>query len=174
MSLNKLRTSDIRQNFNLGAGDIKCNKLYTKNLKYNIFTKTKFTPILYVVDENTVPSISINECYFYTTGAHLVLFGNLEFTYNGPKITQPNLYLTLPLEFEDKVDATTSVSNSGTLTGIVPGNIQQNFLGVYQSFITLTPLNSEPSLRLRIVDEEGTAGFSASVYTLVFQCIFEL
>ena len=173
MSLNKLRTSDIRQNFNLGAGDIKCNKLYTKNLKYNIFTKTKFTPILYVEDENTAPSIFINESYFYTTGAHLVLFGNLQFTYSGPTLSPPDLYLTLPSEFEDKVGATL-VSNSGTLTGIVPSNIQRDFLGLYESFITLTPLNSEPSLRLRIVDEEGTAGFSTSVYTLVFQCIFEL
>lgn len=173
MSLNKITTTNIRDNFNLGAGDIVCNELFTKNLKYNIFTKINFTPILYVEDENTSPSIFINESYFYTTGAHLVLFGNLQFTYSGPTIGPPDLYLSLPSDFENKVGVTL-VSNSGTLTGIVPGNSQRDFLAVYESFITLTPLNSLPSLRLRMVDEQGLGNFSSSVYTLVFQCIFQL
>ena len=173
MSLNKLTTTNIRENFNLGAGDIKCNELFMNNLKYNIFTKTKFTPVLYINDESTVPSIFINESYFYTTGAHLVLFGNLEFTYSGASLPPPNLYLTLPSDFEDKVGATL-VSNNSTVAGIVPPNIQQNFLAAYESFISLTPLNNLPSLRLRMVDEQGGGNFSTSVYTLVFQCIFEL
>lgn len=173
MSLNKATTTTIRENFNLGGGDIKCNELFTKNLKYNIFTKTQFTPILYVNDETVKPSIFINESYFYTTGAHLVLFGNLQFTYSGPSLTPPDLYLTLPLDFEDKVGATL-VSNNATVTGIVPPNIQQNFLAAYESFISLTPLNNLPSLRFRMVDEQGGGNFSTSVYTLVFQCIFQL
>jgi len=173
MSLNKATTTTIRENFNLGAGDIVCNELFTKNLKYNIFTKTQFTPIVYFNDENIVPTIFNNFCYFYTTGSHLVFFGNIQLTYSGGVIPPPDVYLTLPSDFENKIGSTL-VCNHGSMIGIIPGNSQRDFVTLYSSAISLSPLNNIPSLRLNMVDEQSGADISASVYVLSFQCIFQL
>lgn len=175
MSLNLATTTNIRENFNLGAGDIVCNELFTNNLKYNIFTKTQFIPTVYFNDENIEPSIIPNFtfCYFYTTGSHLVIFGNIQMTYIGSTLTPPNMYITLPNDFESKVGSTL-VCNNGSLIGILPGDSQQNFSVLYNSDISLTPLNNIPSLRLNFVDDQGGGNISSSVYTCSFQCIFQI
>lgn len=173
MSLNKATTTTIRENFNLGAGDIVCNELFTKNLKYNIFTKTQFTPIVYINDETVEPSIAENFCYFYTTGSHLVFFGNILLTYTGSTIPAPDVYLTLPSDFESKVGST-FICNNGSMVGITPGNSQRDFVGLKDSSISLTPLNNLPSLRLNMVDEQSGGDISTSVYSLTFQCIFQI
>jgi len=173
MSLNHITTTTIRENFNLGGGDIVCNELFTNNLKYNIFTKTQFIPIVYINDETNQPSISENFCYFYTTGSHLVFFGNVLLTYVGSTIPAPNVYLTLPNDFENKVGST-FLCNNGSMIGIVPGNSQRDFVGLKDSAISLTPLNNIPSLRLNMVDEQSGGDISTSVYSLTFQSIFTL
>ena len=173
MSLNKLTTNTIRTNFNLGGNEIKCNELFTKNLKYNIYTKTKFEPSVYINDENTSPSVSTNLCYFYTTGSTVTFFGNVYFQYFGPKISTPEIYLTLPTDFEPKVGSNL-ISNIGALVGIVPGDSARDFSVLYSSNISLTPLNTVPAIRLTFVDEQGNSDFDEAVHSLTFECVFQL
>jgi len=173
MSLNKATTTNIRSNFNLGGNEIKCNELFTKNLKYNIYTKTKFTPIVYINDENTSPTIYINQCYFYTTGSSVVFFGNLYLLYSGSTISTPEIYLTLPTDFEPKVGSDL-ISNIGGLVGISPGQSAKNFSVLYRSNISLTPINTLPALKLTFVDDQGGSDFSSAVHSIFFECVFQL
>ena len=174
MSLNKATTTNIRSNFNLGGDEIKCNELFVKNLKYIIFTKTKFTPAVYINDENTIPtSIVENNCYFYTTGEHLIFFGNIQLVYLGPTITPPNIYLTIPTDLESKIGSPT-VCSIGSFIGLILNQFQQDFSVLYESSLSLTPLNSLPSLRLNFVDEQNGADVSSSIYYLTFQSTFKL
>jgi len=173
MSLNKATTTNIRSNFNLGSNEIKCSELFVKNLKYNIYTKTKFTPVVYINDENTSPTVYINQCYFYTTGSTLIFFGNLYLLYSGSTISTPEIYLTLPTDFEPKVGSNL-ISNIGGLVGIVPGQSQRDFSVLYRSNISLTPINTLPSLKLNFVDDQGGGDFSSAVHSLTFECVFEL
>ena len=173
MSLNKATTTDIRPNFNLGGDEIKCNELFVKNLKYNIFTKTKFIPIVYINDENTSPTVYTNQSYFYTTGSTITFFGNLYFLYSGSTISTPEIYLTLPTDFEPKVGSDL-MSNIGTLVGISPGQSAKNFSVLYRSNISLTPINVLPALKLTFVDDQGGSDFSSAVHSLTFECVFQL
>ena len=173
MSLNKLTSTDIRSNFNLGGNDIKCNELFTKNLKYNIYTKTKFTPTLYINDENTAPTIYTNKCYFYTTGSTIIFFGNIYFLYSGSTISTPDVYLSLPTDFEPKVGSNL-ISNIGALVGISPGEDDKNFSVLYSSNISLTPINSLPALKLSFVDDQSGSDFLSAVQSLTFECVFQL
>ena len=173
MSLNKLTTTNIRPNFNLGGKDLKCNELFVKNLKYNIYTKTNFSPVLYINDENNSPTILTNKSYFYTSGSTIIFFGNISLLYSGGTISPPEIYLTLPTDFEPKVGSDL-ISNIGTLVGIVPGESQKNFSVLYQSNISLTPINNLPSLKLSFVDDQGGSNFYSAVQSLTFECVFQL
>jgi len=173
MSLNKATTTNIRSNFNLGGDEIKCSELFVKNLKYNIYTKTKFTPIVYINDENTSPTVYTNQCYFYTSGSTVAFFGNLYFLYSGPTISTPEIYLTIPVDFEPKVGSNL-ISNIGGLVGISPGEAQKNFSVLYRSNISLTPINVLPALKLTFVDEQGSSDFSSAVHSIFFECVFQL
>ncbi len=173
MSLNKATTTNIRSNFNLGGDEIKCNELFVKNLKYNIYTKTNFTPAVYINDKNTSPVVFTNKCYFYTTGSTINFFGNLYFLYSGSTISTPEIYLTLPTDFEPKVGSNL-ISNIGTLVGIVPGQSAQNFSVLYRSNVSLTPINVLPAIKLSFVDDQGGSDFSSAVHSLTFECVFQL
>ena len=177
MSLNKLTTTDIRSNFNLGGGDIKCNELYTKNLKYNVFQKTKFTPTIFINDENNqIPLNRIveNNCYFYTTGSVLTFFGNIQLVTLPPSLLSgPSIYLTIPTDLESKIGSP-QVCALGTYTGIIFNEFQNSFTSIYDSSISLTPLNSIPSLRLNFVREQTGDDLLGRVYYLTFECTFQL
>ena len=174
MSLNKLTTTQIRSNCNLGGSDIRCNELFTKNLKYNVYNKTSFTPTIYITDENTVPAnIVSNNCNFYTTGSHLLFYGNIQFVYLGSTISPPDIYLTIPSDFEDKIGSDL-VSNNGSLIGLILNQYQKDYSALYDSSISLSPLNSIPCLKLNFVDEQNGADFSSTIYYLMFECTFKL
>ena len=177
MSLNKLTTTDIRSNFNLGGSDLRCNELFTKNLKYNVFQRTKFTPTIFLDDENNqIPLNRVieNNCYFYTTGSHLVFYGNIQLITTGvvPQ-TEPIIYLTIPTDLEDKIGSL-SICSLGTYTGLIVNDFQDSYMAIYESTISLSPLNSIPSLRLRVVKEQSTDSITSRVYYLTFECTFQL
>ena len=176
MSLNKLTTTNIRENFNLGGGNVKCNELYTKNLKYNVFQKTKFTPTVYINDENNqIPLNQIveNNCYFYTTGSVLTFFGNIQLVTLTSLSSAPSIYLTIPTDLESKIGST-QICALGTYTGLIVNEFQNSYTSIYDSSISLTPLNSIPALRLNLVVEQGGNNLLSRVYYLTFECTFQL
>jgi hypothetical protein len=171
MSLNKITTTDIRQNFNLGAGDIKCNELFIKNLKYNLYEKHEFFPVLYVNNENSNPNITFRKCYFYTTGSRLFFSGNIEINYTAGTVSTPDIYLTLPADFENFIGLNNTFTFC-TLNGATTG-VRIDFMSTNVSSISLTPINNLPSLRFNLIDESSGGDMNNSTYCLSFECTFE-
>lgn len=171
MSLNKITTTDIRENFNLGGNDLKCTELFIKNFKYNLYEKHQFSPVLYVNDENSNPTISFSKCFFYSTGSRLFFSGNIEINYTNGTVSTPDVYLTLPSDFEDFVGINNTFTFC-TLNGATTG-VRIDFMSTNISSISLTPLNNLPSLRFSMIDESSGGNMNNGNYCLSFECTFD-
>lgn len=171
MSLNRITTTNIRENFNLGGNDLKCNELFVKNFKYNLYEKHQFSPVLYVNDENSNPTISFSKCFFYSTGSRLFFSGNIEINYTNGTVSTPDVYLTLPSDFEDFVGINNTFTFC-TLNGATTG-VRVDFMSTNISSISLTPLNNLPSLRFSMIDESSGGNMNNGNYCLSFECTFD-
>ena len=171
MSLNKVTTTDIRENFNLGGGDLKCTELFVKNFKYNLYQKHEFTPVLYVNNENSNPNITFSKCFFYSTGSRLFFSGNVEIFYFAATVSTPDIYLTLPADFEEFVGLNNTFTFC-TLNGATT-LVRVNFMSTNIASISLTPNNNLPSLRFNMIDESSGGDMGTSNYCLSFECTFE-
>lgn len=171
MSLNRITTTNIRENFNLGGNDLKCTELFIKNFKYNLYEKHQFSPVLYVNDENSNPTISFSKCFFYSTGSRLFFSGNIEINYTNGTVSTPDVYLTLPSDFEDFVGINNTFTFC-TLNGATTG-VRIDFMSTNISSISLTPLNNLPSLRFSMIDESSGGNMNNGNYCLSFECTFD-
>lgn len=171
MSLNRITTTNIRENFNLGGNDLKCTELFIKNFKYNLYEKHQFSPVLYVNDENSNPTISFSKCFFYSTGSRLFFSGNIEINYTNGTVSTPDVYLTLPSDFEDFVGINNTFTFC-TLNGATTG-VRVDFMSTNISSISLTPLNNLPSLRFSMIDESSGGNMNNGNYCLSFECTFD-